>query len=109
MTQAWAVVVAHTTGINWASLLVTVSAILGGVTIVGGVITKPWRAKLDGLGDQVAEVRADARTNAAATALAAVSVARIEGYLAASNGGGFKLPETPVSKALASDEVLVDS
>ena len=82
-------VTVHTTGINWASVIITAAAAVTILTVVLGILTKPWRDKLD---DVISEQQSIAKTAAAAAAITSSAVARVEGYLAAQNGGGTRLP-----------------
>lgn len=85
-------VTVHTTGINWASVIITAAAAVTILTVVLGILTKPWRDKLDDVISEQQSIKADAKTAAAAAAITSSAVARVEGYLAAQNGGGTRLP-----------------
>ncbi len=102
----------HTTGVNWqlySAIVGTIGPLLTSLVWILRHEIRGWTSKLTGRIDKqdavIKEIQDDAKVAATISAATNVSVARIEGALAATYGGGTRLP-TPAqtSRNVAIDE-----
>lgn len=92
----------HTSGVNWDQLAAQVAIATPFVAVVIYAVRRAWGnwssqlgRRLDGQDTQIKDIRADASVARDKAEVTSMSVARIEGYMAAQNGGGHVLPPVP--------------
>lgn len=104
-----AITTVHTTGINWSLVAIIVGLLSSFFAAIGFVVRHEFTSRMDAQDTTISEIRKDAKESAKAANTTNITVARIEGYMAASNGGGLRLPDTPVSLQIAkqASDILV--
>lgn len=94
--------------VNWSQVGVFIAVVAVGGGFFGWLGKKLIGDRFTSQDDRMTKHEEKLEKIETAGVTTALTVARIEGYMAASNGGGNHLPNTPTSDALA-EELLPES